>query len=148
MECTGVRTIAAEAVYNLERGIVPVVFGHDKKVVAKAVPKRNFALHAFVSLFLSAVVVVHFIGVFKTPVSGRVLSSDGVMACDMHFCSSTGYRSFCVTDAAGRFSTKLYAGTYRVVIEKRPGLPKAYQSILTTPLRVKAGEDLTLKVVN
>jgi hypothetical protein len=144
--------IAAEAVYNLEKGIVPVVFGRDKKVVSKAAPKatpkRSFVRCAFVSLLLPAVLAVHFMGVFKTPVSGRVLSSDGVMACDMYFCSSNGHRSFCVTDAAGRFSTKLYAGTYRVVIEKRPGLPKAYQSILTTPLRVKAGEDLTLKVVN
>jgi hypothetical protein len=144
--------VAAETLYNLERGIRPVVFGSEKAFKSKATKTKNksiplvlvflISFSAFVPLF------VHFTGLLKTSVTGQVTSSDGVMACNMYFHSSKGFSSYCETDAAGRFSTRLYGGVYRVVIVNRPGVPQAYQSISKTPLRVKAREGLTLRIVN
>ena len=143
--------VAAETLYNLERGIRPVVFGSEKILKSKVTKKRNESIPiVFVFLISFAALVplfVHFTGLLKTSVTGQVISSNGVMACDMYF-HSKGFRFYCETDAAGRFSTRLYGGVYRVVIVKRPGLPKSYQSISNTPLRVKAGEGLTLMIVN
>ncbi len=148
--CRPAHVIAAEALYNLERGIRPVVFGGERILKSKATKKKSLPI-VLIFLFSFAVFVtlfVHFTGLLKKSVTGQVMSSDGVMACDMYFHSSSGFSSYCETDAAGRFSTRLYGGVYRVVIVKRPGLPKAYQSISNTPLRVKAGEGLTLNIVN
>ena len=149
MECTEIQSIAAQALYNIENGIRPVVF--KRKVIEAKVPRifPKVAAFFFAAFFSASLLMfVHFSGILKDQVSGSVSDSRGIMACNLHFYSSSGMISSCSTNAAGVFKTKLYAGTYRVVVEKRPGLPKSYQSISTTPLRIKAGKRLEIKIVN
>lgn len=149
MECTDLQMLAAETLYNMERGVRPVVFGsskteaeNDKKKTGR-VSAVKAALVAGVVLLLS----VHFSGVLKNSVTGRVVGSHGPINCDIRFHSSSG-AVCCSTDASGRFSTRLYGGVYRVVVEKRPGLPMAYQRLSTTPLRVRAEDGLVLRIVD
>ena len=140
--------LAAETLYNMERGVRPIVFGSSKKAEEKksAIGKASAIKAVSFALVLLAF-SVHISGVLKNSVTGIVVGSHGPINCDIRFHSSSGMVSLCSTDAAGRFSTRLYGGVYRVVVEKRPGLPKAYQSLSTTPLRVRAKDDLVLKIV-
>lgn len=150
MECTEIQILAAEALYNIERGIRPVSFGGAKNKIetrGRSVGKMSISKMVLLAMVLAS--SIHFSGILKNSVEGRVVSSHGPFNCDLGFHSFWGV-SRCSTDASGRFQVRLYGGVYRVVVERRPGLPGIYLSPSTTPLRLRAETEngIVLRIAN